>query len=269
MKRITSALVLTLLFVFLLFNVGANAASFAISGTDISVEVDDAVWYVFTRDNIKDNPELEELGLTYEYMNGVFNDNKAYMDAVLFYDDGNFMELLIRKTESTDGTVNLSNYSDDEVLDLAKTYAEKVGAKDYSVYKTQQKFAKVDYYDANYKYYMSEYITVVNKDIYVVTFQSTVEYDEEMNEEIAEILESVRFDVDTSLKEKSTAKDSFFDIVMGKSVRGGIIGALVGAVVAFITKKIKKPKKAASEPVAEAPEQEPEAVEEPKDETNE
>ena len=55
------------------------AKTYTMSNTDISISVDDSSWYVFTRDNIKNNSELKELGITSDYMQGFFEDNMAYM----------------------------------------------------------------------------------------------------------------------------------------------------------------------------------------------
>ena len=54
---------------------------------------------IFTPDNIKDNAELDELGISYEYMVETFQTNEAYLDAVLFYQDSeDYIEIFVRKT---------------------------------------------------------------------------------------------------------------------------------------------------------------------------
>ena len=63
------------------------ATDFKLSGTDMQITFDESEWYVFTPDNILDNPELEELGISYDYMVDSFRENKASVDAVLFYAD--------------------------------------------------------------------------------------------------------------------------------------------------------------------------------------
>lgn len=64
---------------------GVSATTFDLNDTDMSIEFDEDIWYVFTPDNIKDNAELDELGISYEYMVETFQTNEAYLDAVLFY----------------------------------------------------------------------------------------------------------------------------------------------------------------------------------------
>ena len=204
----------------------------------MSISVDDTVWYVFTRDNIKNNSELEELGITYEAMYEILHNNEAYMDAILYYENGEYTELFVRKRALDTGIANLSNYKDSEVLELAKELAKKQGANTYSVYENQYKFAKLEYVDSNYGYYICEFVTCVNKDNYTFTFQSTSQFTDEEYAEIKNIVDSVKFDVDTSIKEKKST--SFSESVLEKTIGGAVIGGIVGAVIATTNKKKKK-----------------------------
>lgn len=209
--------------------------------TDLHIQVDDSTWYVFTRDNIKDNPELDELGLTYDTMYDIFYDNEAYMDAILFYDDGNYVELLVRKRTLDTGIVNLSNYEESDVLELAKELAKKQGAETYSVYENQYKFAQLEYIDSNLGYHIYEFVTCVNKDNYTFTFQSPSPYVDAEYDEIKTVIDSIRFDVDLSLKEPEPP--SFWGTVLITTVGGAIIGGIAGAVIALISKKKKNDSK--------------------------
>jgi hypothetical protein len=214
------------------------AETYNLGGTDMSISVDDTVWYVFTRDNIKNNSELEELGITYEAMYEILHNNEAYMDAILYYENGEYTELFVRKRALDTGIANLSNYKDSEVLELAKELAKKQGASTYSVYENQYKFAKMEYIDSNYGYYICEYVTCVNKDNYTFTFQSTSQFTDEEYAEIENIVDSIKFDVDTSIKEKKST--SIAESVIEKTIGGAVIGGVVGAVIAIINKKKKK-----------------------------
>ena len=202
----------------------------------MSISVDDTVWYVFTRDNIKNNSELEELGITYEAMYEILHNNEAYMDAILYYENGEYTELFVRKRALDTGIANLSNYKDSEVLELAKELAKKQGANTYSVYENQYKFAKLEYTDSGY--YLCEFYTVVNKDNYTFTFQSTSQFTDEEYAEIENIVDSVKFDIDTSIKEKKSS--SIAESVIEKTISGAVIGGVGGAVIAITNKKKKK-----------------------------
>lgn len=55
------------------------ATDFSLNDTDMQITFDESEWYVFTPDNILDNPELEELGISYDYMVDTFEENGAYL----------------------------------------------------------------------------------------------------------------------------------------------------------------------------------------------
>ena len=236
MNRIVRILLATLLCLSLL-PTAASAATFSPSDTDISINLDDSQWYVFTRDNLENNPELTELGLSYEYMNTVFQKNYAYIDALIMDSDGNFMELFVRVSPTKCNAANLSNYSDDEVLEFAKEAVSN--SHDYTVHKTQYKFAKAEYVDSNLGYYVCEYVTIVNKNPYVLTFQSNIPYTSEMYAEIDRIVSTVKFDVDTSLKEPEKNSFDYSKVVIG-AIAGGVTGGAIGGVMALVKKKKKK-----------------------------
>lgn len=141
MKRTVSVVLSVVFVVVALLSITAYAETYHLSGTDMSISVDDAVWYVFTRDNIKNNAELEELGVTYDEMYDILYNNEAYMDAILYYENGEWVEFFVRKRALDTGVANLSNYENSEVIELAKELAKKRGAETYSVYENQYKFA--------------------------------------------------------------------------------------------------------------------------------
>lgn len=238
MKRSICILMAFVLCVVGFLPVATYAETYNLGGTDMSVSVDDTVWYVFTRDNIKNNSELDELGISYDAMYNIFYENEAYMDAILYYEDGEYVELIVRKRALDTGIANLSNYKNEEVLELAKELAKKQGTETYSVYENQYKFARLEYYDSNFNYYLCEFVTVVNKDNYTLTFQSTSQFTDWEYDEIEEIVDSISFDIDTSIKEKKSI--SIFDNVVEKALGGAIIGGVTGAVIAITNKKKKR-----------------------------
>lgn len=238
MKRLLCILVAVMMCGMVFLPVGAYATAFSVYGTDMTIDVDDSQWYVFTRDNIKDNPELEELGISEEYMEDVFQENHAYMDAVLFFEDGDFLELFIKKKSVDTGLANMSNYDDDEILEMAKDLAEEHGIKTYDLFKSRYKFIKLESYDRTYGYYLCEFFTVVNKDGYTLTFQSAAPFTDERYEEIEAMIRSIRFDVDESLKEPIRVTD----IVMPTTIGGAVVGGLLGGGIALRNKKKKEAK---------------------------
>lgn len=238
MKKIF-ALLAMILCVAVFVPVNAYAAAYQMSDTDMTVSVDDTMWYVFTRDNIKDNAELDELGISYDTMHDILYSNEAYMDAILYYEDGTYLEMFVRKRPLNTGVANLSNYADREVQEFAEALAKKQGVKTYSVYENQYKFAKLEYVDTNYGYCLCEFVTIVNKDNYTITFQSPAELADYDYNQIKNIVDSIRFDVDTSLKDKKPSS------VLGKTLGGAAVGAVTGGVIAVVAAltRSKKQKK--------------------------
>ena len=92
----TKCIIMTIIFCFMMFMpISVYAETYHLGGTDMSIQVDDSSWYVFTRDNIKNNSELDELEISYDSMYDILYNNEAYMDAILLYDDGKYVELLV------------------------------------------------------------------------------------------------------------------------------------------------------------------------------
>ena len=236
MKRFICVYLIVILCVSTVLPTAASAETYKLGGTDISISVDNSKWYVFTRDNIKDNPELKKLGISYDTIYGILYDNDAYMDAIMFYEDGGYIEMFVRKKPVDAGLVNLSNYKDSEVLDFAKELAKKTGAENYTVYENQYKFARLDYKDNKLGYYMCEFITCVNKDNYTVTFQATSQYTQEEYAEIEKIVDSIQFNVDTSIKEPIRFRFNLVRMVLA----GAAVGGIAGGILAIKTKKKKK-----------------------------
>ena len=211
----------------------------------MSISIDDTSWYVFTRDNIKNNSELSSLGISYDEMYKILYDNKAYMDAFIIYEDGDFIEFFIRKNAvASSGPANLSNYSDDFVLDVAKGLAENQGTNNYSVYKTQYKFGKLEYFDNNSSYYIYEFYTIINKEAYTFTFQSTSALTTAERKEIEQIINSIKFTIDSTIKEPETS--SIWDGIIVKAMSGAILGGAIG-LGSFLFRKKKKAKNKCTE----------------------
>ena len=118
MKRSVFSFLAILLCVVLCLSTTASAKTYNLGETDMSVSVDDTTWYVFTRENIMNNPELDELGIDYQTMYSILHNNEAYMDAILYYEDGQYIELIVRKRTLDTGITNLSGYDDEFVLEL-------------------------------------------------------------------------------------------------------------------------------------------------------
>ena len=221
----------------LLFIIPINvwATTFDLKDTDMSITIDEDIWYVFTPDNILDNPELDELGISYEYMVDVFSDNHAYLDAVLFFQDSDdYIEIFVRKTE-VDDVKNLSNYSLSDIEEFGKTLAEEQNAQ-YEIYQKNYSFAFLTYQDLGF--YLNEYYTIINGYAYSITAQKPYSFTSEDTLRVREIVDSIEFDVDESLEEPQTGIN--WNKVFIDAVIAGLVAALISFVFTLIRKKKNK-----------------------------
>ena len=239
---------------------------------NVTITMDDTEWYVFTRDNINGNPELEELGISYEYLNKFFEDNKVYMDAVLYFEGfEDYIEVFVRKNPST-GTDNLSDKDDSYVLQLAESMASMQEAEIYKVFKTDYKYGRLQYMDLGL--YLDEFFTIYDGYAYTMTFQSTREYTSQDTARIEQIMKSIKFaekekttkknnnsdssiieeddnkekttkkndNSDSSIIEEDDNKEKEEDSIVDSAIRGAIIGGVAGGVGALVAVSMKKKK---------------------------
>ena len=239
MKRTVKYVAIMMLCANLAAPMTAHAKNYHVPETDLHIRIDDSIWYVFTRENIKDNEEMESLGLTYDFMYDMMQENKVYLDALLLYEDYEFIELFVRK-KGTDEVTNLSDFDTDEVMEFSEEMAKEIGTENYDVYESDYKYAHLEHEDSGY--YINQYITVVNEEIYVISFQGTMEFVAEEYEEMEDIVDSIRFDVDPTMKKRTNKKADGSSILMAGlkgGLKGMVIGGVAGAVASFLKKKSK------------------------------
>ena len=235
-KRFFSITLIVICCLFIL-PITAYARSYTVGETDLSISIDDTSWYVFTRNNIKNNSELGDLGVTYDYMYDLMHENEIFLDAIVFYENSDeYLELFLRK-RTVDDIENLSKYSDDKVLELTKALAKKLGSTDYCIYKTVYKFMKMEYYQSGF--YVMEYSTVMNGDNYTLTFQTESAFSDWEYEEMDGIVDSIVFDVALSSSTNNGNSSSLFDGLLEKFISGAVIAAIVGGFSLLFTRKKK------------------------------
>jgi len=214
------------------------AKKYNLSDTDMSIDMDDTEWYVFTRDNLKNNSELDELGISYDYLYNVMNSNYIYLDAILYFEtDDDYIEFFVRKKKQVEVN-NLSNYSNDEVLELAEELAGKHNAKKYEIYNNNYKFIKLDYYEKGL--YLNEYYTIINGYGYTFTAQKPKSFSLNDQLRVKNIIDSIIFDIDESLEDGSSYKGIDWSEVIVTALIGGAIGGISSIFGYLFNKKRKK-----------------------------
>ena len=232
MKKILFILISVLLFIPAVY-----ATSLKVDETDATVDLGEG-WIAFTRGNIKGNKTLEEYNITEEYMNNFFQNNQAYLDAVLFADDGKVLEMFIRINDNK-AIKNASNQSDDFMKELADEYKKEINSDNVTTYNSSYKWVVLDHVD-NDKY-LVEYITIVNGKNYTFTLQCSREITSEEKKMFKGIIDKVSFDIDETLIETYNYKKDrgFWSSAIGKMLIYGGIGALTGGLTTLLKKKKK------------------------------
>lgn len=205
-----------------------SASPYKADETDLTLNIDDSIWYVFTRGNLDGNPELSELGLDKDTFYDNMLSQNIYVDACLFYEDGDYLELLVLK-EKQEQYVNFSNYEDSEVLRIGKTTFKDYEEKDsIEIYGDEYKYFGIEYVDQGIN--LLQYVTVINGEAYSFQFQSPDGFSEDEYAAVDAVMEGVSFDVDETMKEKGGFLGS---LISGLVQRGVAIAILVGIAMVF------------------------------------
>ena len=216
----------------------ASAKTVDLNEIDLKLDFKDD-WYVFTRYNLDNNANLEELNVTKEYMQNFFEQNLAYIDAVP--SDFSY-ELVLRVGNEKNEINNLTNYDDEFVKEVAKELGNQTNSNKYDIYNNgTYKFATVEYYDSEAKFNIVAYYTVVNNKGYTFQIQKEEAITDNDKAEFKEVINTIKFNVneEDSNKEKEEIKNSNSSLNWKNIAIYTIIGAAAGAIGAAISKKKK------------------------------
>lgn len=207
----------------LLSPVIVSASSF--TAEDMTIAIDDSEWYVFTRSNISSNSELDDLNISYDYMNDFFETNNAYIDSLKINDDNSTVELIIA-AKKVNIKSNLNKYSNSEIKVAATEFIKRSGANDYEIYNSNgYTYIKVEYSDSGYN--IIDYYTIMNGQTYTIKFQSSSSISSSNKQEFDLIVDSISFNYIASYDKK---EESLFQ----KAIYKGLVGACIGAIVSVI-----------------------------------
>ena len=241
MKKLLVYSLLLISLVFLPSNVFAKSYDLK----DINVTVDDSTWYVFTRDNLENNAELAELGITPEYLKNVMTTNDIYLDACLFdtNEPANTVELFV-VIKKVDDVSNLHTYSDSEIEELGEALKKKVNADDYNIYTVDKyKYVHVKYYDPTTTYNIDEYYTVINGYGYTIMAQKTNQFSSLELTNVKNVVDTAKFKYNSSY-EKPPASSKGGINIWQRTLIGAITGGVIGGLSVLFNKKKKKDKNA-------------------------
>ena len=223
---------LAILLLFVPFTISAKSYQF----DDVKVDMPDG-WYVFTADNIKGNTDLEEFGVSEEYMEQMFSNSMYKMDALLFITDDSILEMFVLEKEAL--VDNFNSHSIDELDEVKDQYKELINSDNVEVIETNgNKYIKAIYSDSDLN--VVDYYTVYNGKGYTLKFQSASELDDSYLSYIDFIVDKVKFPKSVVSTKKST--DSLDDKSIAYKIGyyagiGAVIGAIAGGVIYSIRKK--------------------------------
>lgn len=230
-----------------------SAEKYRISDLDLSIDVPDS-YLVITRDNYKNNPEMDAYGVTPEYMEQVFTTYNAYLDA---FDISTGKEIFII-VNPVNG--DYSNYSKDVLEDLIPALESQyisLGATNIKIDIVNingMNYFQVDYSQGGY--YLVNYYLVYQNNGYNFQIQSssiltdsdknayynivkTITFGEE-EEDVPPTVdnEEPKQENNTNNKEDSEDNSNLF-IIIGASA-GVLLGVIIGLVVSANKKKNNK-----------------------------
>lgn len=160
---------------------------------DLTLNYNESGWFYFTRDNLKNNPSLNKLGISYEYVNNFFNNNKdCYMNAVKI--NNNLKEEFFIIAKESKDYKNLNEESNINLNKYMEDIAQLTNSKNIYPYEFKNnKYIFAEYYDSKLHYNIIDYYTIFNKKAYIIKFQQEKTFNTEQKETIKKIINSIEF----------------------------------------------------------------------------
>ena len=149
---------ISLLLLMLFIPLFCYATTYEVEEVNLKIDVDDE-YYVFTRNNLENNPNLPKIALSKEDMLDILVNNKIYLDVMPSDFDWEFL-LFVADEELN--VHNLYHLPDKMIRDTGNELKEKYQSKDFLIYEANNiKYVVIDYYD-EFGYYITNYYTVIN-----------------------------------------------------------------------------------------------------------
>lgn len=204
------------------------------SVNDMTVSIDEANWYVFTRNNLN-NEKLTEAGLSYDRIKGIMDSYDIYFYALTYDKENTAIELYIT-VKPVSGVNNLHTYSRNEINNLGEMIKDGVGAKSFDIYSVgKYEYIYLNYYDSSKSYYIDEYYTVINGYGYTLIVQKEKGFYSYELLEFKNILNSASYKYDSNY-EKNEKENSLFE----KFIIGAFTAGILGGISLLSNKKGKK-----------------------------
>lgn len=224
-----------LLFIGLFFIPFVTLANSYTAG-DLTIKYEEPKWIVFTRENIKGNAKLKELGIDENNLQNLYIKGNIYVDALLDSSNlANSLESFVLIKDVEDSVKNLHTYSDSKIKEVENEIIKGYNTSDHGIYASgKYKYVYMIYKDQGLS--ICDYYTTINGKGYTIKFQKTSDFTDSELSLMKPIIDGVTFKLD----EKFEKKDGFdWSRVLTYAIVGGIIGG-ASALVGVISSKKKK-----------------------------
>ena len=162
-----------------------NATNVDVPSADLSLDLPDS-WYVFTRDNLDNNTDLDDLEIDDLEMLEYLEEYNLYLNA--FNEDYDFF---IYKM-ATEDVGSLPDYYDFELEEFATEIMNSYGADSYDIYDDNYKFVRIEYVESDY--YIIDYYTIIDDQGYIISLQKLSEFNDDERLMMEDIVKSIHFD---------------------------------------------------------------------------
>ncbi len=208
---------------------------------DMTVDIDEEGWYLYTRDNLTDKEkadELKELGVDVSSLRNIMNKNDIYLDALKLSNSNDDMVEMFVVIKPIDASKNLHTYSDEEIDKQIEDIKERVKSAEVVIKKINgYKFLYSEYYDDSHNMNIVEYYTVINGNSYRFFMQKVNAFTKTEIEQINSYAKTVKFNLDEKY-EKTTGKTILKDALI-KGVIGAVVACIIGGIGAAVSKNKK------------------------------
>lgn len=195
-------IILTITF---LYPLTVYGSTFDIPETDITINIDEEVWDIFTKEDVQNEELMNDYGLDHNYMTDFFNSNHLYLDGNANLDGENTTGLLIMKTKNENKIVDLNQLEEKELSDAVKKFVENKGIQNYDIY-TNENSTYIFYTFCDEEICGAEYYTVVNGDDYYIAFHSPVDLSDELIKKFDSVVDGITFNYKTKIKKSNSSE---------------------------------------------------------------
>lgn len=228
-----------LIIIFGVFSIFINVSAKTYNLDEINIKANlDEWWFTFTRDNLDNNKDLSFVDVTKEYMEDYFKKNNAYLDAIYYPEDDEYIELTIQKYEMNEDDFlksfakikNLKKAKKTEIGSLGLALAKDSSIDNQLIYENDNCLYIKNYYDLD-EYYKLSYVTIANNQYYIMSFTSNTQFDS-----TAEKITDAVID-DVTIEQQNNNTITYIIVAIG------IIIFIVILVICFLIKRPKEEKK--------------------------